>query len=352
MNQRTVALSLCVIAGLAGPTYSAAKPKPGTKPASKPAAPQKAPPANPPIKGANQMAGGEGKLGVTYTVGKESPLNFTLNSAEYTVERVNIEDSTHDAKAEEKLLVLNCTIHNPNKYETGFDWATFRFTVVDAENVNHDYVQQVGDSGSRKSLNIQLKPAQKIDVYTVIKVPAKGVIPKLIVQHHSGGDVLRYDLRGQVKALAAPFADPTDKNGATARTEVTAEAGTFYPMLGFDVKLVKTEYSAGPLGEWEAEEGQRFFIATLTIKNAASSEAHYDFGNFAPTLVASDDEKVEWNSVLLKTARNEAASGDLKPGAEYTARIFFSLPKDVTAKTLTFSEPESRVYIFDVSGTK
>ena len=106
------------------------------------------------------------------------------------------------------------------------------------------------------------------------------------------------------------------------------------------------------MGENEAEEGKRFFIATLTIKNATAAIAGYDFSSFAPALLTADDEKVEWDGIFLKTARNEAARGEMKPGEEYTARVVFSLPQEIAAKTLYVSEPESRVYAFDVQGTK
>jgi hypothetical protein len=55
---------------------------------------------------------------------------------------------------------------------------------------------------------------------------------------------------------------------------------------------------------------------------------------------------------MLKTARNEPASGSLKPGEVYTARIFAQIPSDLSMKTLLLSEEGSREYSFDVSGAK
>lgn len=320
-------------------------------------APKKAPPKKPapaapkPVKGMNQMEGEDAKIGTTYTMGKEPALNFTLNSAEFTVERVNIGDNTHAPGKDEKLLVLNYSVHNPNKEEFRYDWGTVRFTVVDAKNVNHEDVQQVGDSLTRQSLQIDLKPAQKANAYTVIKVPATGVIPKLIATYDSNTKgVLRYDLRGQVKALAAPFADTKDTSGASALTEISAQIGTFYPAMTYDLKLVKVEYADGPLGDTEAEEGKRFLVAHVTFKNASTQEVSYDFGSFTPELVDSEGETVDWGQWMLKTTRNETARGTLKPGAEYTARILFAINKDMTGKTLKLAEAESRVYSFDLTG--
>ncbi len=314
--------------------------------------PAKTPPAKPPTKGTTQMAGAEAVIGTAYTLGKIGAINFTLDSAEFRVERVNIGEETDAPKADEKLLVLNYTVHNPNKELLQYDWGTLKFTAVDVQNVNHESVGRVARIGTGESVSLELKPGQKLGVFTAVVVPAKGVVPKLIVQHPEGGPVLRYDLRKVVKALVAPFADSADAAGATAKNEVVAEVGKFYPLLKWDIKLASAAYVAGPLGEHEVAEDQRFFVATVALKNASSLTISYDTATFAPILIASDDEKSEHGGRMLKTARNEYAGGELKPGQEYTARFAFAIPKNVTAKTLQLLEPESRVYSFDVSATK
>lgn len=329
----------------AGTTKTPAK---STKTPSK--APAKAPEKQP-IKGAVQMAGDNGQIGVTYTIGDAGPLNFTLNSAEFRAARVIMGETTVAPKADEKLLVLNATVHNPNKDLTNLDWGTLRLTAVDPNDQNHEYENGVSKAGTGETLNVQLKPAQKIDVFYVIRVPLKGSIPKLIVTHNNGGKVLRYDLRKAVKGLPAPFADVAEASGANGLAEIKAEAGTFYPLEGFDIKLVSTAYHEGKLGEYEPDEDKRYLVATVTIKNAGATEAGYDNGTFTAALIAEDDEKSD-NQNFLKPVRNEGATGELKPGQEYTGRFFFSLPKDVKAKTLTIAQNESRTYLFDVSNTK
>lgn len=314
-----------------------------TKPVAKP--------AQQPIKGAVQMAGDNGQLGVTYTIGANGALNFTLNSAEFRASRVVMGEATIAPKADEKLLVLNATIHNPNKDLNALDWGTLRFTAVDPNDQNHEYENYVAKPGTNELLSVELKPAQKIDVFYVIRVPIKGVIPKLIVTHYNSDKVLRYDLRKAVKALPAPFADPAEASGANGLAEIKGEAGTFYPLEGFDIKLVSTAYHEGKLGEYEPDEDKRYLIATVTIKNANPIETSYDNSTITAALIAEDDEKSDSQN-FLKPTRNEGASGDLKPGQEYTGRFFFMLPKDVKAKTLTIAQGESRTYLFDVSNTK
>jgi hypothetical protein len=314
--------------------------KPTTKPQPKPSG----------VLGMVPMAGVEGKIGQTYTLGTDNHINFTLTSAEYTLERVNIDTHTYAPSANEKLLVLRYTVHNPNKTERRYYWSTLEFTAVDAMNQNREFVQNAGSHETGEALEIDLKPAQKVEGYTVIKVPAKGVVPKLIVKPESGG-VIRYDLRGVAKPLTSPFADPSDKTGATALTEIPAQIGQYYPLHNFDIKVLETGY-ADALGETVPEEGQRFFVATVSIRNATKNEQRFYWATFKPTLIDADGEEVEWPQSLFKATRNEAAEGTLKPGQEYKARVYFPLPKNVAAKTLTLAEDESHSYAFDVSATK
>ncbi|SMB78247.1 hypothetical protein [Deinococcus hopiensis] len=71
--------------------------------------------AAPVVQGTKQLDGQNARLGQTFTLGKQSPLNFTLNSAEYSTDRVVIGSEIYYAKADEKLLVLRDTVQNPQK---------------------------------------------------------------------------------------------------------------------------------------------------------------------------------------------------------------------------------------------
>ena len=181
------------------------------------------------VAGTTQLAGGEGVIGKTYTLGKTQPLNFTLKSAEYTVSRINMGPNIYAPKADEKLLVLRFTVQNPKQNEVSLSYSSFKLTVVDNKDVNHEFDSYIAREGTSDVLGINLKPAQKIEVYAVWPVPASGVTPKLIVARDQDSPVLRYDLRGKIKPLPAPFADPADSSGATALGEVPASTGTYYP---------------------------------------------------------------------------------------------------------------------------
>jgi hypothetical protein len=322
------------------------------KPAPKKASPKKAKPAptSPPriVKGTVQMAGDNGQIGITYTIGKEDPLNLTLNSAEFTVEPVRMGTNTYAPAADQKLLLLKYTIQNPNPRESSYSWEALKFTAVDAQDTNRLFVEEVGKSGTEQPLSMTLKPAQKVDAYAVIIVPAQGTVPKLIVERTAGEPVLRYDLRGKIKGLDAPFADPSDKTGATAREEVPAETGRFYPAFDLAVKLVSTATRDTALMDMELEEGKRYVVATLAIKNLMSTPKNYDYSVIRPRLQTADGEWIEYNDHLLKATRDEFAEGTLKPGEETTVRVFFSVPAETTVRTFSVQERDSRVYLFEI----
>jgi len=314
-----------------------------------------APKAKPPaqaVKGVAQLPGQNGKIGTVYALGKTGSTHFTLNGAEFTVRRVLIGGNTHAPAAGEKLLLLNFSMQNATRADQTVNWSTLRFTAVDSQNQNRVYPDQVGKAGTGEDLSLDLKPAQKVEAYTVITLPADASVPKLIVEHSEGGGVLRYDLKTQARGLQAPFADPTDPAGVKALAVVEAAAGQFYPMKALDLKLVSGAYVSGPLGDSEPGEGKRFFVATLTLKNASATPVPYAWSTIAPRWLAADDEKSDYNSIMLKMARNEPAEGVLKRGEEVTVRVFAELPHDVAMKKLYLSEDGSREYAFDVSGIK
>lgn len=68
------------------------------------------------VQGTTQLAGDVGVIGKAFTIGKnENAINFTLTSAEFSVSRVTVGEDVYTPKADEKLLVLRYTVHNPQK---------------------------------------------------------------------------------------------------------------------------------------------------------------------------------------------------------------------------------------------
>ena len=117
-----LAISLSLTVGVA-PIYAQAKKASAKKSATvKPATKPKANPNSPVLLGTTQLPGDFGQLGTTYTVGKSDPVNFTLKSAEYSITPLMVGNSIWVPKADQKLLVLHYTIHNPLKREQQYSW--------------------------------------------------------------------------------------------------------------------------------------------------------------------------------------------------------------------------------------
>ena len=93
-------------------------------------------PATQVVQGTTQLRGDTAQFGTTFTVGKQHPINFTLRSAEFTVERVNHGVRHVAPAADEKLLVLHFTLHNPRQQDYPLAPGALQgmptFTAVDA----------------------------------------------------------------------------------------------------------------------------------------------------------------------------------------------------------------------------
>ena len=313
--------------------------------------------ASTPTQGTTQLAGGQGEIGKAYTLGKNSPINFMLKSAEYSILRYTLNDLVAP-KFNQKMLVLRFTVQNPSKSDLNIYYGSLKFTAVDDKNQNVEFDGYWSRDGESSKLDIALKPAQKIEVYAVAAVPANAKIPKLIVQHgNETVPVVRYDLSGKIKPLSAPFADPADPSGSTALEVVEAKAGTYYPMGALDVKLEGTAFSGEKIDNKTPAEGKRFLIATVSVKNAAIAQnINVSYSRFAIQLTDAEGASISFDGYIIKPSRDEKLDTELKPGAETKFRVYFELPNDLGGKTLSIHETgvvsQSRAYVFDVSGTK
>jgi len=306
-----------------------------------------------------QRPGVTGKFGTVYTLGKEAPVYFILKSAEFTTVRIHIGTADFAPGKEEKLLVIHFSVQNPGKEELPVNWATLHFTVVDAENENHEYIEAVGVEGKGTAADIALKPAQKVDLYTAFFVPAKGQVPKLIVlPHEEEAPVVRYDLRGKVTPLAAPFADPEDKTGSTALADIQGTIGVWYPVGCYDVRCDKAEYSTAPIAEEELPEDSRCLLIYLTLKNKTAGERDVGWAVLAISVVLADGGEATWNEQLYLANSWRAVDVTLKPGQELAVKYAFTLPSDVPAQSVRFweedlpsiSDTTSREFVYDLGG--
>jgi hypothetical protein len=314
--------------------------------------------ATTPAQAGTQLAGGQGAIGKSYTLGKDGPVNFTLKSAEFSVSRYTLKDLIAP-KFNQKLLVLRFTVQNPSKADLNIYYGSLDFTAVDDKDQNVKFENYWSREGETTKLDIGLKPAQKIEVIAVAAVPANAKIPKLIVQR--GGEtkspVVRYDLSGKIKPLVAPFTDPADPSGSTALEVIPAKAGTFYPMGAMDMKLEEVAFSADKIDGKTPSDGKRFLIATFAVKSAAvGQDINVSYSRFGIELTDAEGSTKKFDGYIIKPSRDEKQDVDLKPGSETKFRAYFELPKDLGGKTLSINENgvagQSRAYTFDVSALK
>jgi hypothetical protein len=125
--------------------------------------------------------------------------------------------------------VLHFTIQNAKPTAMHFGPYYLNVKAIDSGGVTREYVRLIAREKTGESLSTTLNPGQKIDAYTVIPVAGWGEVPKLIVgnAYAPKAPIVRYDLRGKVAKLAAPFADAKDRT--TALKLVPAKASQFIP---------------------------------------------------------------------------------------------------------------------------
>jgi hypothetical protein len=219
-------------------------------------------------------------------------------------------------------------------------------------NANHPGYGEWGVAGSLQRVNMELMPSQELEMYTVLTVPARGEIPKLLIRSRvdSDGPDLPFDLRGKVTALPAPFADPADSTGATARERVPAQFGTAYPCNRFSVTVEKVESVAAALDAGEPARGSRFLVFSLLMRNQTPVENSLRADRIRPELTSTEEGQVfPYRGMLLATT-NSQLNQPIGPGQEMHVRIYFTVPESSTPKTLAITEGTSRTYGFPVPG--
>jgi hypothetical protein len=320
----------------------------GKNPLPRPPAKTKTQPALT-VKVAAQTPGDNGKIGMTYTLGKGSDaFNVTLLSAEYTT-RVMLQDGVIVAPENEKLLVLHYTAHNPGSGESSFNWSSLKFTAVDAENVSRVAMGIAARKDTTENCDVRLKPAEQVEVFTVFKVPAKAVIRRIVVQRGEQQPVLRLDLgNNEIKGLPAPVSDPADPTGAIARSEVPGLKDTFYPLGLYDVKVLEAGYVTGKLGSMDPDEEGKFFVVNVQVKNASLQKRALNWAMLDSKLKTLEGEILP-SERLIMARRSESVSGYLEPGAEFKARFYYKIPKDTeVTKFVIWEGAEGRRFLFDM----
>lgn len=280
--------------------------------------PAKRPPARV-VMGTAQLPGDNGKLGQAYTLGDSERVNLVLTGVRYGKARWVHGEEAIAPSATQKLLILSYQIQNPNPSLTRYEPRVLTFTAIDDAGVNHEAEAAVATKGDAKSVYVQLKPAQRIDCETAIRVPAKGTIPKLMILPRIGGRVLRVDLRGHV----APLAPPYSADGHDALATVPGKPGVAYALLGSDVRYVSTAFQAHQVGDTTCTDDQVFMLAKMGFAARAPGRSRRAFHGEA---VDADGEH-HASTGLIRASTEGPMGTDGTAGEEVTGRMLFVVPK-------------------------
>lgn len=309
----------------------------------------------PGVKGQQQVAGGDGVFGQTYTM--QSGFNYTLVSAEYSVARVCASEALVP-EADEKLVVLHFKIKNANPEDEWFNSGNHAYKAVDTDGEDHEGGTDTGRTLTGKQPEFTLKPGQGYDdLYAAIKVPAKGGITKLILEQGRKGtqeEVIRFPI-DSAKNIIAPLPewarDPSDPSGATALSVVPATLATYYPCEESDIRVDSIQALDGSYAGHDPDDGKRFVLVTISLKNGVTSPDSVYGGKFVAKITDSDGDSYD-PVATLKARKDEDLEGEIPVGGEIAARWLVQIPKGDSLKTFTIQENGSRTYSYDVSNVK
>lgn len=308
-------------------------------------------PLPPKFQAAKPLPGQWIDMGKPFYLGNDSTVVFTLESAEFTCDRVYYSSDILAPMADEKMLLLKFSIQNPGKEVITANWATCSFTTVDSSDTNREGAGMIGLQNNSEKLDIRLNPAQKVECYTTMMLPKDTQAPKLIVKPYGEGLVLRYDLHGKVKDLAAPYADPKDATGATALSEVSAEKEKLYPGLQFDFSYTGIAFKSGTYAGRESSEGYGWVVFSGVIKNRAKDATTVNWATITPLLRTRTG-----NLTLGEFANIDGDSGfdtNLDPEQSIEVQYCFEVKNGAELKQLVLQETENgRRYAWDLGAVK
>ncbi len=284
------------------------------------------------------MPGDNGKLGTQYRLGaKGSELVFTLEKAEFA-SRAILKDGAMFAAPGERLLVLTYAIQNPGTGDAHFFNQSFTFTVVSPDDENYAKGSAAYHPDRRDSLNMQLKPAQKVRALAVIRIHPNGPVNKLIVQRGKNTPVLRYDLKEKVKPLLGAFGADAGLNSV----EVGASMLTVPFELGpWDVTVEKVEESPVAVGTLAPEAGEKVVVATMTVKNAALEQFIMHGSILQPKMTDADGTTLRSHGNMLKMSADDSFNMMMDPAAQVRFRMVFYAPLLAKPEKLLLKEYNS-----------
>ncbi len=309
----------------------------------------------PSVQGTTQQNGGEGVLGQTYTLckGTDAAINYTITKLEYSIANYLFDGGEKDdlLDSSKKALIIYATVQNPTKAEINVSGTKIRFSGVDSKNQNVEAESYWYEQSTMRSVNVNLRPAQKISIYTRIIMDRDVSLPKMIVDDCNSA-VWRYDLRAKVTPIPAPFADPSVSDGSSALLFFPAQYGVYYPGRTH-FKLERLEYSTAPWFDGStAPEGGRWMVVYFTVKNILKSPIGIFGGLSNLSFLDQDGISSRISDWAYFATRETSLSLELQPNQELLLRALIEVEKDIQPKKLRLAWHNSRTAEIDIGNLK
>lgn len=321
--------------------------------------------SSPAVQGTQQLKGGDGQLGKTYTLNLGTPqaLNFTLNKVNYLAGRFIGDPGTPDERdylqdSGKKLVVLHFSVQNPQKVKYRLRFDSVNITGVDSNNkeVTRARGSSIYDEISHKTINVDLQPAQKMNVIMLLSLDSRASLPKLMVEANKATKaVWRYNLAGKITPVGDPFRDPSVPDGSASLDQgIPLNLNYSVPAREVDFKVTSLSYSPNDTLDLKVPAGGKILLINLSFRNPHFRP--FRLGNaFPPVRVKvfdQDDIAGGQNGKLYFASRDQQLEGELNTGKEIGVRLAVALPGGLTPKRLEFTDALKRTYNIDMSEVK
>lgn len=321
--------------------------------------------ATPAVQGTQQLKGGDGQLGKTYTLNLGTPqaLNFTLNKVDYLAGRFLIDPGTPDERdylqdSGKKLVVLHFTVQNPQKVKYRLRYDSVNIMGVDSNNKEVTRARSSGlyDEISRKTINMDLQPAQKVNAVVLLALDSRASLPKLMVEANKATKaVWRYNLAGKVTPVGDPFRDPSVADGSASLDQgIPLKLNYYVPTKEVDFKVTGLQYSPNDTLDLKVPAGGKILLINLSFRNPHFRP--FRLGNaFPPVRVKvfdQDDIAGGQSGKLHFASRDQQLEGELNSGKELGVRLAVALPGSLMPKRLEFTDGLKRTYNIDLTEVK
>lgn len=285
------------------------------------------------------------QLGQRYRIGRENPVDVSLNKIEYTVGRVKTGDRYSMPGRGEKLIVAHYTLRNPADTDTRVGSVTLDWKFTDSNNYNTEW-DFVGVEATGASLDQTLTGGQSINCFVVFRVPATGAAVTLVAAPHaSRGLSARYNLKDKIAAIQAPYVDPKDPAGSTPLSTISGKMGTSYMVGDCDYRVDSIEIRDLAIPDTELVRGKTYAVATVQCTSYAEVPFNVTGNSFQLTDVNGQTYD-SGDTIAVGSSRPVDLTA--KPGETMKFRLPFQVPKGVKLKTLTMKDNYDRSVVISL----